>query len=114
MADDIKKMVELAQESAGKHAQHCIGLLTEGRLAEAIEYCSAQGIEPPKCSLTAQSPNAHRLREIAKGMLSDEAWWKKRLKVTALRNYENTAIREGRVTQGISDEMFAYMKSEKR
>jgi len=114
MANDIGDIVKLAQESAGKHAHHCIELLNEGRLADALEYCAQQGIEPPKCSLTAESTNAHRLRETAKGMLSDEGWWKKRLKVTALRNYENTAIREGRVTQGISDEMLAFMKSEKR
>jgi len=71
MASEIESIVEASQPAAASHAAKCTSLLSSNKLAEAIEYCKAQGIDPPQCSLTAESTNAQKLREIAKGMLSD-------------------------------------------
>lgn len=58
-------------------------MLDAGKLADALTYCKAQRIDPPQCSLTAESPNAHRLRIQAMEHLSDESWWRKRLTILA-------------------------------
>lgn len=113
MKTEIEAAVEISQQAAESHAAHCAAILLNGRLAEALDYCKAQGIEPPQCSLTAESPNAHRLREKAKGMLSDAGWWKKRLKTKALRDFEHSQIRAGNVTQGISNVMQEYVTTKK-
>lgn len=113
MASEIESAIEVAQQAAESHAAKCSSLLLRDMLAEAIDYCKLQGIDPPKCSLTAESPNAHKLRETAKGMLSDLVWWQKRLKLKALRDFEHSQIRAGKVTMGISDEMLEYMATKK-
>lgn len=46
-------------------------------------------------------------------MLSDAGWWRKRLKVKALRDFEHGQIKAGKVTQGISDAMLEYMTTKK-
>jgi hypothetical protein len=43
-------------DDANRHATACIALLDAGKLAEALTYCSAQRVDPPQCSLTAESP----------------------------------------------------------
>ncbi|WP_147373791.1 hypothetical protein [Massilia cavernae] len=78
-----------------KHSNACRELLDDERLADAIAYCSAQRVEPPQCSLTADSVNADRLRNLAKNMLSDYGWWLKRLKIRAAREAETVRIRQG-------------------
>ncbi|UMR31596.1 hypothetical protein MJ904_05095 [Massilia sp. MB5] len=80
-------------DDAGKHAAACITLLDSGKLAEAIDYCSSQSIDPPQCSLTAESQNAHNLRLKAMEHLSSEAWWRKRLAIKAKRDTESERIR---------------------
>ena len=73
-------------ETAQRHSNACIELLNNKRLADALEYCRNQGIDPPQCSLTAQSVNADRLRIIAMNMLANPQWWTKRLKIQAARD----------------------------
>ena len=82
-------------EGALIHASACIELLDNGCLADALDYCKRQGIEPPQCSLTAQSASADRLRIFAKNMLADFGWWSKRLKIQAAREKSMALIREG-------------------
>lgn len=73
-------------DEANKHAASCIKLLDAGNLAAALAYCAAQRVDPPQCSLTADSPNAHRLRAKAMEHLSDPKWWQKRLDILAKRD----------------------------
>lgn len=113
MTSEIESAIEAAQQAAESHTATCTTLLLRNQLAEAIDYCKAQGIDPPQCSLTAESPNAHKLREKAKEMLSDAGWWRKRLKTKALRDFEQGQIRAGNVTQGVSDAMLEYMTTKK-
>lgn len=80
-------------DDATKHATACVALLDAGKLAEALTYCAAQRVDPPQCSLTAESPNAHKLRTIAMNHLIDEAWWRKRLMVVAKRNADMERMR---------------------
>lgn len=75
-------------EEATKHAAACKELLDAGKLAEALTYCAVQRIDPPQCSLTAESSNAHKLRMLATNHLSDNAWWQKRLAILAKRDAE--------------------------
>lgn len=81
-------------EDASKHATACKVMLETGKLAEALAYCAAQRIVPPQCSLTAESPNAHRLRTKAMEHLSDEAWWRKRLTILARRDVEMDRMKQ--------------------
>lgn len=81
-------------EDANKHATACIAMLEAGNLKDALAYCAAQRVEPPQCSLTAESPNAHRLRITAMEHLSDEAWWRKRLTILARRDAEMDKIKQ--------------------
>lgn len=109
----VANLVELVEESqamAGMHAKHCKECIGRDQLAEAIDYCRSQGIDPPQCSLTAKSPNADKMRAIAQGMLSDETWWKKRLRIKAEREFEHEQIKKGNVTNYISDATVEYMK----
>lgn len=61
-------------EDSLRHANHCRELLDAGSLSAALEYCKAQRIDPPQCTLTAESANADNLRAIAKNMLLDPGW----------------------------------------
>jgi len=83
-------------EDAPKHAAACIALLEAGKLAEALAYCADQRVDPPQCSLIAESPNAHKLRMKAMDHLSDEAWWRKRLAIGARRDMEMARMRQQR------------------
>lgn len=78
----------MSNDEAIKHVTACTIMLDAGNLAAALEYCAAQKVDPPQCSLTADSPNAHMLRMKAMDHLSDEAWWRKRLAIGAKRNAE--------------------------
>ena len=78
----------MSVDDATKHATACVALLDAGKLAEALAYCAAQRVEPPQCSLTAESPNANKLRMLAMNHLTDEARWRKRLMVVAKRDAE--------------------------
>jgi hypothetical protein len=83
------------EKEALTHSSACRALLDADRLGDALAYCTIHGVEPPQCSLTASSPNADRLRAIAKNMLVDETWWLKRLKIGAARKTEMIRIRKG-------------------
>ena len=100
---DLDELIHKSQMQAGAHPANCAVLLVNNQLAVALDYCTAQGVEPPQCSLTAMSANADKMRAIAKGMLSDEAWWKKRLKIKAVRDFERDQIKRGSVTNIVSD-----------
>lgn len=82
-------------EDSLRHANHCRELLDAGSLSAALEYCKAQRIEPPQCSLTAESANADNLRAIAKNMLVDPGWWAKRIRILASRDQAMAAVRQG-------------------
>lgn len=47
MASEIESVIEAVQQAAESHAANCAALLLRNQLAEAIEYCKAQGIDPP-------------------------------------------------------------------
>lgn len=96
------------------HARHCVETLATDDLAGALAYCRTQGIDPPQCSLSAQSINAETLRMKARRMLSDIAWWKKRLETYAVRSYEAEQIRAGNVTNYVSDDVLEYSQKRKR
>lgn len=112
MHSSIENLIEESQKLSETHAIHCTALITSSQLHDAIEYCRSLGIDPPQCSLTAQSPNAHKLREKAKDLLSDAAWWKKRLNLKNLRDFEQQQRLAGKVTRGISDDTIEQMKNE--
>lgn len=80
-------------DDANKHATTCIALLDAGKLAEALTYCATQRVDPPQCSLTADSPNAHKMRILAMEHLANDAWWRKRLMVVATCDAEMEYMR---------------------
>jgi len=110
----IEALIDSAQAHAEMHAKLCSDLIQKSGLAAALEYCQKQGIEPPQCSLTADSNNARMLRETAARMLGETKWWKRRLGNKAGRDFEYRQIMEGRVTNIISDESLEYYLSKKR
>lgn len=67
----IYTQVEQAISKAEEHAKKCADLLEEQGLVDALNYCQAQGIVPPQCSLKAKSPNADKQRVNASRMLSE-------------------------------------------
>lgn len=111
---ELEAHINNAQTYAEMHAKRCSELIPKDGLAAALEYCQQQGIEPPQCSLTADSGNARMLREKAARMLSETKWWKRRLGVKAGRNFEYRQILEGNVTNIISDESLEHYLSKKR
>ncbi|MES2262501.1 MAG: hypothetical protein V4724_28595 [Pseudomonadota bacterium] len=68
-------------ENALKHSNVCRELLEQGRLADALRYCTNQRIEPPQGLSAAEAANADRMRTLA-----DFGWWSKRLKILAARD----------------------------
>ena len=80
-------------DDANRHATACLALLDAGKLAEALTYCSGQRVAPPQCSLTAESPNAHKMHMFAMNHLANDAWWRKRLTVVARRDAEMECTR---------------------
>lgn len=110
----LDTLIDNAQAHAEMHAKRCAELIPKRGLAAALEYCQQQGIEPPQCSLTADSANARMLREKATRMLGEIRWWKRRLGVKAGRDFEHRQLLEGKVTNIISDESLEYYLSKKR
>lgn len=99
---------------AERHAFNCKVLIESQGLSAALTYCSKQRIDPPQCSLTAKSENADKLRLLAANMLSDEAWWKKRLKRLGNQDFESLQIKSGKVTNIVSDvSLESYLKKKK-
>lgn len=70
------------------HAGICEKYILAGQLEKAIDYCISNRVDPPQCSLTAQSANADKLRALCKNILSDSKWWGRRLKIVAARDAE--------------------------
>lgn len=81
-------------DEALKHSSACIALLDAGNLKDALAYCASQSIDPPQCSLTADSANAQNLRIKAMNHLADYGWWLKRLKIKAARDAEMQRLRQ--------------------
>jgi len=90
----LKNLIAQEQDHAEIHAKHCSELILKNGLAAALKYCLDQGIEPPQCSLTADSTNAKMLREKAARMLCETRWWERRLGVKAGRDFEYRQIIE--------------------
>lgn len=110
----LELQIEEAQSYAEFHARKCSDILASKGLADALEYCEKQGIEPPQCSLTATSANAENLRANAARMLSKEKWWKRRLGNKAGQEIELLQIQSGKVTNFISDESLEYHVNKRR
>lgn len=110
----LESRIESAVSRASEHAQKCGDLVALSGLPAAIEYCQGTGIEPPKCSLTASSDNAQKLRDAATRKLADPKWWKQSLERQALQTYETEQIALGNVTNFVSDGVAAYMAKRKR
>jgi len=111
---ELEALIDNAQAQAEMHAKFCSELIPKEGLAAALEYCQQHGIEPPQCSLTADSSNARMLRETAARMLSETKWWKRRLGNKAGRDFEHRQILHGKVTSIISDESLEYFLSKRR
>jgi len=110
--------IELAVEEAASHAEffatNCSKIIAVQGLAEAMDYCSNQNIEPPQCSLIAQSKNADKMRAIATRMLCEVKWWKRRLKNKGAQDFEFEQIKNNKVTRFISDETLEYQVNKKK
>lgn len=111
---ELETLINKAQAYAEMHANLCSDLIHKEGLAAALEYCQKQGVEPPQCSLTADSDNATMLREKAARMLSETKWWKKRLGAKAGRDFERQRLSSGKVTNIVSDETLRHYLSKKR
>ena len=109
----LELMIKKAENEATFHARKCSEILEAEGLADALQYCSEQSIEPPQCSLTANSDNADRLRATATRMLSEVKWWKRRLKVQARQEFELEQMKQGKVTRYISDDSYEYWRAKK-
>ncbi|MBN8087464.1 DUF3265 domain-containing protein [Vibrio vulnificus] len=112
-AEEICLIFE-AMSYAESHALKASSILNEKGLAEALEYCRQQGIDPPQCSLTAKSANAENLRNKAKRMISEVKWWSRRLERKAVQNFEHIQRQNGKVTNIISDESLEYQRRKAR
>lgn len=111
---EIKKRVEEAQKNAITHSSTCHELIQSKGLKSAMEYCAAQGIEPPQCSLEAVSTNADKMRGLAVKMLSETKWWKRRLKNQACQAFEQEQRTNGSVTNFISRESLVHYRANKK
>ena len=89
-------------------------IINDKGLSEALEYCSNQNINPPQCSLTAESKSAGMLRDKATRMLCDVKWWKRRLSNQGAQRFEHEKIQTGNVTQFLSDEALEYQLNKRR
>ena len=110
----LEQEIQAAIATAGEHASNCGEKIAASGLAEAIEYCAAQQIDPPQCSLTAKSANADALRAKAARMLSDISWWERRLERLALGKYEASQFGQGLVTNFVSDATRSYLQSKRK
>lgn len=111
---ELENLIVQEQAYAEMHAKFCSEIMSKEGLVAGLEYCLKQGIEPPQCSLTADSANARMLREKATRMLSETRWWERRLGVKAGRNFEHRQIMEGKVANVISDKSLEHYLSKKR
>lgn len=110
----LETRVQEALSNAQAHAEKCSKLIVSSGLVEAFKHCQTVGIEAPKCSLTAQTDNAKKLRETTERKLSDPKWWKKSLESLAIQRYEAEQRALGNVTNFISDGLAAYTAKQKR
>lgn len=101
------------KKNALKHSIECDKIIQTNGLSGALDYCRTQGIEPPQCSLTAQSDNADMQRKKAERMLCETKWWERRLKNQAIQIFESEKISSGQVTNIVSDETLAHYKANK-
>lgn len=114
MSTTIEKFISDAIAQAETNVSTCIKIINRQGLAEAIEYCKQQEIQPPQCSLTAHSPNAELLRTKTARMLSDSKWWATRLKRKAIQDFEHQQVLEGKVRNLVSDELVQYNAKQKK
>lgn len=110
----LKERIAAEKAKAESFAASCETLIASVGLAEAITFCQDKGIEPPQCSLTAQSLNADLMRMKAMRMLSETKWWSRRLEQKAVMDFENEQRRAGLVTHYVSDELLAYYRKKQR
>lgn len=106
--ETLEARIDEAVSSAVIHAELCGSFITQNKLAEALDFCARANIDPPQCSLSAQSENASRLRASAAQKLSNPKWWKKALETAAIRGYEVEQMALGNVRNYISDGLAEY------
>ena len=106
--------IDGAASYAELHAKKCDSIIETNGLAEALEYCKLQGIDPPQCSLTAQSENASNLRNKAKRMLCEVSWWERRIGISESRDFEYAQIQAGKVINGVSNESYLRHSAKRR
>ena len=109
----LELQIESAKALAVVHAEKCAVLIGEESLSAAISYCRLQKIEPPQCSLTAQTDNAEKLRNKAISSLTDLKWWSRRLEKQAIQSFEQLQRSQGRMVNFVSDEVLAYVNDKK-
>lgn len=110
----LENLVGEARSCAKKHAEASAEIISSQGLADALDYCKEQGLEPPQCSLTAESQNAEALRTKAKRMLSEVKWWERRLERKAVQDFEMRKRQSGDVDGPVSDEALQYYKAKGR
>lgn len=108
--EDVEKAVQEGVKEATKHAANCVRIINESGLAEALEYCKKQEIDPPQCSLTACTKNAENQRAKASRMICEVKWWSRRLKYQALQRYENNHRKKGEINIFENNDLSAYQK----
>lgn len=61
------------------HAGNCRELFTTGAVEEALNYCKAQRVRPPKCPIDVECINDRKAQDLSGKKISDPAWWKQQL-----------------------------------
>lgn len=112
--EDVEKLVMEGAKEATKHAASCVKIINEQGLSAALEYCKQQDIDPPQCSLNANSKNAENQRAKASRMLCETRWWTRRLKYQALQRYESNLRRKGESNIIENNDLNAYQKKHLR
>ena len=75
-------------EQALVHSGVCLALLNEGRLKEALQYCTAHQIALPQYAHTVELEYKALCADAGIYQLGDYGWWFKRLKISAKRELE--------------------------
>jgi len=80
-------------EQAMRHSGACFSLLNEGRLKEALRYCTSHRIEPPQCLTVAVQTHQEHVLCAEMEQLCDYGWWLKRLRISAKRDSEKLRVK---------------------
>jgi hypothetical protein len=62
------------------HAANCRELCKGGQLEEALNYCKAQHITPPKCPIGFEADYHQKTQDRVAETISNPEWWEPRIK----------------------------------